>query len=87
MYRVQKRNYGKYGTELLRFDPTHALLDFAATVMATAGIVLTTYTGSYVVELAFTLVLLFFVVHSVIEVMRDNLMAILGTNRDVKLET
>ncbi|MEM1698593.1 MAG: cation transporter [Sulfolobales archaeon] len=86
LYRIQKKNFERYRIELLKFDTTHALIDFIAAVIATVGIVLTTLTGSYTLELVFTLILLLFVVHSLFEVVRDNLKTVLGVNRDLKLE-
>jgi divalent metal cation (Fe/Co/Zn/Cd) transporter len=87
MFLVQRRNYLKYRVELLNFDSTHALIDLAASTMASAGIVATTATGSYVAELFFTFMLMTFVVHSLLEVLKDNVKAITGSNRVPNLES
>jgi len=87
VFLVERRSYLRYRVELLSFDSTHALVDLIASVMASAGIVVTAVTGSYVVELLFTFVLMMFVVHSLLEVFKDNIKAITGSNRVPEIES
>ena len=83
---LQRRNYLRYGVELLNFDSGHALVDLVASAVATLGVVATAYTGSYAVELLFTFALMVFVAHSLVEVFRDNVRAVLGGNRVPEVE-
>jgi len=85
MYIVQRRNYERYKVELLKVDSTHALIDFVASLLASLGIVLTFTTRSYTVELLFTFISMFFVVHSLIEVFKDTVKTLTGANIDYEL--
>jgi len=87
VFLIERRSYLSYRVELLSFNSTHALVDLAASAMASAGIVATATTGSYVVELLFTFVLMMFVAHSLLEVFKDNIKAITGSNRVPEMES
>jgi divalent metal cation (Fe/Co/Zn/Cd) transporter len=87
VFLIERRSYLKYRVELLSFDTTHALVDLVASVVASAGVVITTVTRSYVTELLFTFVLMMFVVHSLLEVFKDNIKAIAASNRVPEVES
>jgi len=87
VFLIERRSYLRYRVELLSFDSTHALVDLAASAMASAGIIVTATTGSYVAELLFTFVLMMFVAHSLLEVFKDNIKAITGSNRVPEIES
>ncbi len=87
MFVIQRRNYLKYRVEILNFDSAHALIDLAASIIASIGIVVTTTTRSYVMELFFTFILMLFVAHSLLEVFKDNIRAFTGSNRVPDLES
>lgn len=80
MFWLQRQNYLQYRIELLKFDSNHAFIDIASSLVTILGIVLTAYTNSYVVELLFTFALMVFIVQSLVEVLRDNIRAIMGKN-------
>lgn len=87
MFLLQRRNYFRYRVEMLNFDSIHALIDLAASIIASIGIVVTAVTRSYVMELLFTFVLMLFVAHSLLEVFEDNIRAFTGSNRIPDLES
>lgn len=82
---VQKRNYEKYELEVLRVDYTHALIDLIASAVSTLGIVTVYLTRNSNVELLFVFVSMTFIVHSLVEIMRDVIRTITGTNIDHEL--
>ncbi|MEM1635635.1 MAG: cation transporter [Thermosphaera sp.] len=81
----QRRNYRRYGLEILKIDSTHALMDTLSSFIATAGVILTVITGSYSLEMLFTMILLVFILHSVLELFKDSFKVLSGTNIDVEL--
>ncbi|MEM1831410.1 MAG: cation transporter [Desulfurococcaceae archaeon] len=82
---VQKRNYEKYELEVLRVDYTHALIDLIASAVSTIGIVTVYLTRNSNIELLFVFISMTFIVHSLIEIMRDVIKTITGTNIDHEL--
>lgn len=82
---VQKRNYEKFKLEVLRIDYTHALIDLAASAVSTIGIIATNLTRSSNIEIFFVLMSTTFIVHSLIEILRDVVKTISGTNIDHEL--
>jgi divalent metal cation (Fe/Co/Zn/Cd) transporter len=82
---VQRRNYEEYGLEVLRADYMHALVDLVAAFAATVGVVLVYHTGSEKLELFFALVSSMFIVHSLLEILRDVVRTITGGNVDYEL--
>jgi len=82
---IQRRNYEEYGLEVLRADYMHALVDLVAAFAVTVGIVLVYHTGSEKLELFFVLVSSMFIVHSLLEILRDVVRTITGENVDYEL--
>jgi len=82
---TQRRNYLKYGLEVLRVDYTHALIDIVAAAIATVGIALVYYTGDASLELLFVVISSMFIIHSLSEILRDILKTITGENIDHEL--
>jgi len=85
VYIVLSRGFEKYRLELLRFERTHSLIDLVSSILATIGILLTVYTRSYVVELLFTFIVMFFVLHSLLEIVSDVFNTLAGRNIDYEL--
>ena len=87
-YTILSKSYRRYRIELLRVDSLHALLDVVASIVASLGVVLAAYTGSFAVEMLFTFILMLFVFHSMIEVFKNNIKAITGgqLNTDLSAE-
>ncbi len=84
-YIILVKSYKKYQVELLRVDSIHALVDVVAAIMASLGVILTVYTKNLAVELLFTFILMLFVFHSLVEVFRNNIKAIMGGELDAEL--
>jgi len=87
-YIMLTKSYRRYRVELLRVDSIHALIDVVAAIMASLGVVLTVYTKNMAVELLFTFILMLFVFHSLVEVFRNNIKAIMGgeLNAEMSME-
>lgn len=87
-YIILKKSYKQYKVELLRVDSIHALVDVIAAVVASLGVILTVYTKNMAVEIFFTFILMLFVFHSLVEVFRNNIKAIMGgeLNAELSLE-
>jgi len=84
-YIILTRSYKHYRIELLRVDSIHALVDVVAAIMASLGVMLTAYTKSTAIELLFTFILMLFVIHSMIEVFRNNIKTFTGGQLDTML--
>ena len=82
---IQVKNYRLYELEVLRVDYTHALIDLIAAFSATIGILLVYTTRSQSLELLFTLITTMFIVHSLLEILRDIVKTITGSNIDYEL--
>jgi cation diffusion facilitator family transporter len=82
---LQRRNYNRYGLEILRIDYTHALMDTLSSLFATIGIVATASTRSHSLEILFTIILLVFIIHSVLELFKDSFKVLTGSNVDPEL--
>jgi len=82
---IQRRNFKKYGLEILRIDYTHALMDTLSSFFATVGIVATALTRSHSLEIFFTIILLVFIIHSVLELFKDSFKVLSGSNVDAEL--
>jgi len=85
VYIILSRGFEKYRLEILRFERTHSLIDLVSSILATIGIALTVYTKSYVVELLFTFIAMFFVLHSLLEIISDVFNTLAGRNVDYEL--
>lgn len=79
---IQRRNYEKYKLEILKVDYTHALLDMIAAGAATIGVILVYYTQSSSLELLFVVISSMFIIHSLLEILKDIVKTITGTNID-----
>ncbi|MEM0000385.1 MAG: cation transporter [Desulfurococcaceae archaeon] len=79
---VQKRNYERYGLEVLKVDYVHALLDLVASAVSTLGIAVVAYTHSANLEILFVFILMMFIVHSLVEVLKDVAKTVTGANVD-----
>jgi cation diffusion facilitator family transporter len=84
-YTILSKSYRRYRIELLRVDSLHALLDVVASIVASLGVALAAYTGSFAVEMLFTFILMLFVFHSMIEVFKNNIKAITGGQLNTEL--
>lgn len=82
---VQKKNYEKFELEVLKIDYTHALIDLIAAIVSTAGIIAVYFTRSSNIEILFVFISMTFIIHSLIEIMRDVVKTITGTNIDHEL--
>ncbi|QOR95037.1 cation diffusion facilitator family transporter [Thermosphaera chiliense] len=82
---IQRRNFRRYGLEILRIDYTHALMDTLSSFFATVGVVATALTRSHSLEILFTIILLVFIIHSVLELFKDSFKVLSGTNVDPEL--
>lgn len=82
---VQKKNYEEYGLQVLKVDYTHALIDLVASFVSTAGIVAAYYTRSTNVEVMFVFVSMMFIIHSLVEILRDVVKTVTGSNIDHEL--
>lgn len=82
---VQRRNYANYGLEVLRVDYTHALVDFVASALSTVGIAVVYYTRSTNAEVLFVFISMMFVMHSLVEILKDVVKTITGANVDHEL--
>lgn len=83
---VQKKKYEELKLEIIRVDYLHAVLDTFATIFATLGILVITYTSNPGYEALFTAILTFFVFHSVFEVLSDTFKTVTGRNVDPDLK-
>jgi len=82
---LQRRNYERYGLEILRVNYTHALMDTLSSPFATIGIVVTASIMSHLLEILFPMILLVFIIHSVLELFKDSFKALSGSNVDQEL--
>lgn len=83
---VQKRRYNELRLEVIRVDYVHASIDTLAAVVATTGVLVVSYTGNPSHEAFFTAMLMSFVAHGVIEVLRDTIKTISGRNVEPELK-
>jgi len=83
---VQRRRYSELKLEVIKVDYVHAAMDTLAAVVATAGVLVVSYTGSPGYEALFTAMLTFFVLHGVFEVLRDTFKTISGRNVEPELK-
>ncbi|MEZ0393997.1 MAG: cation transporter [Desulfurococcaceae archaeon] len=79
---IQRRNYRKYGLEVLRVDYVHALVDTFASAVATAGIVAVAYTRSPGIEVLMVMATMMFAMHSLVEVLKDVVRTVSGSDVD-----
>ncbi|MEM1701477.1 MAG: cation transporter [Desulfurococcaceae archaeon] len=86
LFIIQRRYYMRLRVELLKVDLTHALIDMVASIIATSGILIVSSTRNFGVEVAFTMILTFFVIHSAFEILEDAFRAILGKNIDIDMK-
>ncbi|MEZ0289827.1 MAG: cation transporter [Sulfolobales archaeon] len=84
-YITQSKNYKIYRLDILRVDKTHALLDLVASVITSLGVFLTVITLRPGVELLFILLSMLFVIHSVLEILRDLIKTVIGANIDYEM--
>lgn len=82
---VQKRNYEKYRLEVIKVDYRHALIDIVASTTSTIGILAVYYTRSPDLEVLFVFIAMMFVVHSLVEMLRDVFKTTTGANIDHEL--
>lgn len=87
MYAMQKKNYERYRIELLRYDSSHALLDALGSASAAAGILLASATRSRAIELVIAALLTSFVLHSIQQIVGENLRVVTGRNVDYELKS
>ncbi|MEM4717768.1 MAG: cation transporter [Desulfurococcaceae archaeon] len=83
---IQGKKYRELGLEIIKVDYVHASLDTIAAVLATIGVIMVSYTGNPGIEALFTVLLTFFVFHSLSEVFRDTFKTIIGKNIDPDLK-
>ncbi|MCS7139593.1 MAG: cation transporter [Candidatus Nezhaarchaeota archaeon] len=79
---IQAKNYRRYRLEILKIDRNHALIDTVASFIATIGIATTFWSKSPAIEVFITLILIMFIIHSVVELLRDTLRVLSGSNLD-----
>jgi len=83
---VQRRRYNELRLEVIKVDYVHATIDTLAAAVATTGVLVVSCTGNPSHEAFFTAMLMFFVAHGVIEVLRDTVKTISGRNVEPELK-
>jgi len=83
---VQRRRYNELRLEVIKVDYVHASIDTLAAAVATTGVLVISYTGNPSHEAFFTAMLMFFVAHGVVEVLRDAVKTISGRNVEPELK-
>lgn len=82
---VQRANYKKYSLQVLKVDYIHALIDTVASIASTIGIVVVFFTKNSNIEVFFVIISSMFIVHSLLEMLRDVIRTITGSNIDHSL--
>lgn len=85
-YVVSYRAFRRTGLEILRVEYAHAAIDLAGGVAAVVGIALSSHYARPEYELVFTFLLMFFVFHTMLRVLEDNLRALAGKNVDAGMK-
>jgi len=83
---VQRRRHSELRLEVIKVDYVHATIDTLAATVATTGILVVSYTGNPNHEAFFTSMLMFFVIHGVVQVLRDTFKTISGRNVEPELK-
>jgi divalent metal cation (Fe/Co/Zn/Cd) transporter len=83
---VQRRRYSELRLEAIKVDYVHVTIDTLAAVVATTGVLVVSCTSNPSHEAFFTAMLTFFVVHGVVEVLRDTFKTISGRNVEPELK-
>ncbi len=83
---VQRRRYSELRLEAIKVDYVHAAIDTLAAIVATMGVLVVSYTGNPSHEAFFIAILMFFVVHGVVEVLRDTFKTMSGRNVEPELK-
>lgn len=86
IYIIERRAYLKLKTEVLKVDMTHAIADMIIAAATSLGIILTTLTKNYIIELTVVLLVLFAAIQTLINLVKDSLKSILGFEVDSHLK-
>jgi divalent metal cation (Fe/Co/Zn/Cd) transporter len=81
-----RKAYAETGLEILKVEYMHAAIDTIASALVTIGIIVTSLTQSKAVELLTIIASLFFMFHSVADIVEDSVKSLLGLNIDVELK-
>ena len=83
---ILRKEYAKTRLEILRSEYTHALIDIAASIIASIGVIATALTRNPSVELLTIVAGLFFALHSIANVIEDSVRSIIGVEGDKELK-
>ncbi len=85
-FQLLYKGYKKLGMEIIKAEYIHALIDIIASITATIGIIATSITRSIAIEITTVIFILFFVFHSITDLILDSFKSFLGIGADPEIK-